>query len=188
MPVIRKARAIAGHLYTLRDATVNDAPFIVALRTDEDKRRYISDTSPEVAEQIAWLERYAQDDTQAYFIIESSLGEAQGTIRMYDQRDDRFCFGSWVIKAGAPVACAVESVLILYHYALDVLGFSRSYFAVRKANVSVWRFMEQFGARRTGESDIDYFYQTEREPVERAFTRYARFLPRPIQVIHDPVS
>lgn len=183
MPAIRKARAIVGHAYTLRDATVKDAAFIVALRTDETKRRHISATSPEVAAQITWLKHYEQDDTQAYFVIESAAGEPHGTIRMYDQHDDRFCFGSWVIKAGVPAACAVESVLMLYHYALDVLGFSRSYFAVRKANGSVWRFMEQFGARRCGESEIDYFYQTEREPVERAFRRYARFLPQPIQVI-----
>jgi RimJ/RimL family protein N-acetyltransferase len=183
MLTIRKVRAILGNLYRLRDAQVQDAAFIVALRTDEEKRRYISATAPQVAQQAAWLARYAQDDTQAYFVIETAAGEAQGTIRMYDQRDDRFCFGSWVIKAGTPVACAVESVLMLYHYALDVLGFSRSYFAVRKANASVWRFMEQFGAYRTGETDIDFLYETEREPVERAFVRYARFLPQPIRVI-----
>lgn len=183
MPTIRKVRAILGNLYRLRDAKVQDAAFIVSLRTDEKKRRYLSVTSPEIAQQEVWLERYARDDTQAYFVIETAAGEPQGTIRMYDQRDDRFCFGSWVIKAGAPVACAVESVLMLYHYALDILGFSRSYFAVRKANMSVWRFMEQFGAHRSGETDIDYWYETERESVERAFVRYARFLPQPIRVI-----
>jgi RimJ/RimL family protein N-acetyltransferase len=183
MCVIRKARAIVGNLYTLRNAVVRDAAFIVALRTDEEKRRYISATPSELAQQVAWLERYREDDTQAYFVIETANGEPHGTIRMYDQQEDRFCFGSWVVKAGAPVACAVESVLMLYHYALDVLGFSRSYFAVRKANASVWRFMEQFGAQRSAESDVDYFYQTERASVEQAFVRYARFLPQPIRVI-----
>jgi RimJ/RimL family protein N-acetyltransferase len=188
MILIRKARAIIGNLYRLRNVDESDAAFIVALRTDEHKRRYISETSAELAQQIAWIKQYERDVGQAYFVIESMSGERAGTIRMYDQKEDGFCFGSWIVKRGMPAACAVESILILYHYALDVLGFSRSYFAVRKPNRSVWRFMEQFGARRTGETEVDYWYQTERTPVQAAFKRYAKFLPHPIRVIDDPVS
>lgn len=187
-PRIRKARMVIGNVYRLRDAVVGDAPFILAIRTDARKRRYISETSADLAKQRAWLERYGADDSQAYFIIETMTGEPAGTVRMYNQDGDRFCFGSWVIRPGMPAACGVESVLLLYHYALDDLGFSCSYFAVRKPNRSVWQFMERFGARRTGESEADYFFETDRESVLRGFARYSRFLPEPIKVIRDPVS
>ena len=92
------------------------------------------------------------------------------------------------MKNGAPATYAVESALMVYRYALDELGFNRSYFAVRKANRSVWRFMEKFGGLRTRETDIDYWYETQRAPVLESFRRYAHRLPNGIRVIHDPVS
>jgi RimJ/RimL family protein N-acetyltransferase len=187
-PSIRKARIVAGNAYRLRNAEVRDAQFVLALRTDARKKRYISATSLDLARQIEWLERYAADDDQAYFIVESMAADPLGTVRMYDPKGDSFCFGSWIIRHGAPPACAVESVLLLYHYALDELGFSGSYFSVRKPNRSVWQFMERFGARRTGQDALDYHYETDRASVMGAFSRYRRYLPAPIRVIRDPVS
>ena len=183
MPVIRKADRIVGHHLTLRNADVSDAAFIVELRTDAKKGRYISPTSPEVAAQEAWLRRYAEDASQAYFVVEDESGTRAGTIRMYDAAGDSFCFGSWIMRAGSPVACAIESILILYQYALLELGFSRSYFAVRKQNRSVWQFMEGFGAHRSGETDTDYLFETERAPVLASFRRYARYLPAPLRIV-----
>lgn len=181
-PVIRKAQRISGHQLNLRNANASDAAFIVQLRTDAQKRRYISATSPEIAEQVAWLEHYVHKPGDAYFVAEDNRGERLGTIRLYDAIEDSFCFGSWVMKAGAPAASAVEALLMVYHYALDGLGFNRSYFAVRKANRSVWRFMEKFGAVRTCETDIDYCYETQRAPVLASFARYAYLLPEGIKV------
>jgi RimJ/RimL family protein N-acetyltransferase len=183
MPVIRKARRLIGHQLILRNADVNDAEFIVRLRTDPLKRRFISATSPEIAPQKAWLMQYARTANEAYFIAEDLSGDKVGTVRLYDPIDDSFCFGSWIMKDGAPIQCAVESLLMVYHYALDELGFDRSYFAVRKANRSVWRFMERFGGVRMRETDIDYWYETQRAPVLESFERYAYLLPGGIKVM-----
>ena len=188
MPAIRKARRIIGHNLVFRDAQVGDAAFILALRTDERKKRFISPTNPQLTQQVAWLTAYGQAHDQAYFIVENPHGEPAGTIRLYDPAGDSFCWGSWIMRSGAPVNYAVESVLILYRYALHELGFSRSYFAVRKENRSVWHFMERFGARRTGETGIDFLYETTRDRIEFSLESYARFLPRPIRIEDDPVS
>ena len=188
MPVIRKAQRIVGRTLVFRDANVGDAAFILALRSDERRKRFISPTSPPLARQVAWLEAYREARDQAYFIVEDLRGEQGGTIRLYDAVDDSFCWGSWIMRPGAPAHYAVESVLMLYRYALHELGFSRSYFAVRKANRSVWRFMERFGAQRSGETAIDFLYETGRERIECSFASYARFLPQPVKVEHDPVS
>ena len=188
MPAIRKARRITGHNLVFRDAAVEDAAFILALRTDARKKRFISPTSPQLAQQVAWLTAYREAHDQAYFIVQDSRGEPAGTIRLYDPAGDSFCWGSWIMRRGAPVHYAVESVLILYRYALHELGFSRSYFAVRKENRSVWRFMERFGARRTGQTGIDFLYETTRDRIELSLESYARFLPRPIRIENDPVS
>ena len=187
-PVIRKAQRLVGNQTILRNAGVGDAEFIVRLRTDPQKQRFISATRADLAQQMAWLEQYARMPQQAYFIVENPTGDKIGTIRIYDAVEDSFCFGSWVMKDGVPATHAVESVLMVYHYALDELGFNRSYFAVRKANRSVWRFMEKFGGVRTGETDVDYLFETQRAPVLASFRRYAHLLPEPMRVIHDPVS
>ena len=181
-PVIRKTQRISGHQVYLRNADTSDAAFIVQLRTNPQKRRYISATSPEIAEQVAWLEHYAHKPGDAYFVAEDKTGERLGTIRLYDPVEDSFCFGSWMMKAGAPATSAVEALLMVYHYALDRLGFNRSYFAVRKANRSVWRFMENFGGVRTRETELDYWYETQRAPVLASFARYAYLLPEGIKV------
>lgn len=188
MPAIRKARRIIGRNLVFRDADVGDAAFILSLRTDERKKRFISPTSAQLAQQVEWLTAYRASRDQAYFIVEGARGDRAGTIRLYDPVGDSFCWGSWIMRAGAPVNYAVESVLILYHYALHELGFSRSSFAVRKANRSVWRFMERFGAQRTGETAIDFLYETGRDRIERSLQSYARFLPYPIRIEHDSVS
>ena len=187
-PVIRKAQRLIGNQLMLRNADLSDAGFIVELRTDPQKQRFISATSADLAQQIAWLERYARTPEEAYFIVENLAGDKVGTIRIYDAVEDSFCFGSWIMKDGAPVTYAVESVLIVYHYALDELGFNRSYFAVRKANRSVWQFMEKFGGLRIRETDVDYWYETQRAPVLESFQRYVHLLPKGIRVLHDPVS
>ena len=181
-PAIRKAQRLVGHQLILRNADVSDAEFLVKLRTHPQKRRFISETSMEVAPQIAWLTQYAQRADDAYFVVEDLRGQKMGTVRLYDPLDDKFCFGSWVTIEGAPVTHAIEALLMVYHYALDELGFNYSYFAVRKANRSVWRFMESFGGARTRETDIDYWYETRREPVLASFKRYAHLLPEGIEI------
>ncbi len=183
LPVIKKASLILGQNYRLRDATISDAEFILELRSHEFKKKYISETSHELDEQVRWLENYSSKTREAYFVIETRLGAPLGTVRIYNPKGDSFCFGSWVTKPAAPVACAVESVLIVYHYALDCLGFARSYFSVRKPNRSVWGFMERFGGSRVGETEQDYLYETDLESVKRGFLRYARYLKSPIQII-----
>ena len=182
VPVIRKARRISGHQLILRNADAGDAEFIVRLRTDPHKRRFISATSPEIAPQLAWLAHYARTAGEAYFIAEDLSGDKVGTVRIYDPLDDCFCFGSWIMKEGAPLNCAVEALLMVYHYALDELGFNRSFFAVRKDNRSVWRFMERFGGARTRETALDYWYETQRVPVEDSFRRLSYLLPNGITV------
>lgn len=161
----------------LRDANPKDAPFILSLRTDENKSRFLSPTSPELEQQIRWLEDYANRNDQIYFIIENKQGESLGTVRLYDQQGDSFCWGSWILKDEAPSNAAIESVLMVYAYAINHLGFQRSHFDVRKGNESVWRFHERFGATKTGETEDDYLFGIDKEQITRAMKRYRKFLP-----------
>ena len=71
---------------------------------------------------------------------------------------------------------------MVYHYAL-ALGFQRAHFDVRKANESVWKFHERFGAKKTGETAEDLHYSIAAIDIINSLNRYAKFLPRGIQIL-----
>jgi len=179
-----KPTKIIGNKVVFRNATVSDAEFIVELRTDPQLGKYLSLTSSDVSLQIAWLEKYANDNSQIYFIIEDKRGERFGTVRLYDQQDDSFCWGSWVLKDGRPSGFATESALMVYHFALG-LGFTKSHFDVRKDNRKVWQFHERFGAVRVAQTEDDYIYNISLEAIQKAMARYRDYLPDGIEVIND---
>lgn len=171
LPTIKllKAARVVGKTLTFRDAEVQDAAFILSLRTDANKSRYLSAVSGELAEQEAWLERYTQSNDQAYFIIEFQDAPI-GTVRLYDPQCQSFYWGSWILHSSRPSQAAMESALMVYAYAVDHLGFAAAHFDVRKGNERVWQFHERFGAVRAAESEIDYFYKLDNEqslPPER---------------------
>jgi RimJ/RimL family protein N-acetyltransferase len=182
VPKIKKAKKIFGNRLVFRDAAPSDADFILALRTDDQKSRYLSSTANDLEKQKQWLNDYAKFEDQAYFIIESLSDELLGTVRLYDPRENSFCWGSWILIQGAPKSAAIESALMVYSYALDHLGFSGAHFDVRKGNEHVWRFHERFGAQRVAESVVDYFYEINAEKIRGALSKYKKYLPERVKI------
>lgn len=180
-PTIRKAKLVVGKTLTFRDAKVDDAAFILSLRTDENKSRYLSAVSADLSAQQEWLENYTYSQGQAYFIIQYQ-DEPIGTVRLYDAQQNSFCWGSWILKDGRPTHAAMESALMVYSYAIDDLAFQSAHFDVRKGNERVWKFHERFGARRVSETDQDYFYELDLQSIQGARKTYSRFLPADVVV------
>lgn len=181
-PVIRKAQLLRGRTLTFTDAREDDASFILGLRTHSSKSRYLSKVSPALRDQVAWLRRYAARSDEAYFVIRSIDSDPIGTVRLYDARENSFCWGSWIIRDDAPSSCAIESALMVYRYALDVLDFECSHFQVSRANERVWAFHERFGAIRLGERADEYDYSISNDAIRGSLQKYARFCPGPLQV------
>lgn len=180
-PSLRKAKWVTGKTLAFRNATVADAEFILSLRVDENRSRFLSKVAPDLDAQKAWLENYEKSDDQAYFIIESQ-GESIGTVRLYDPQEESFCWGSWILADGRPSHAAMESALMVYAYAGDHLGFTASHFDVRKGNERVWQFHERFGAKRFGETNLDYLYRLNLAAIRTARLRYQKFLPNGVNV------
>ena len=181
-PRIRKAAAVDGRHLRFRDADESDAEFIYGLRTQPARSRFLSAVPVGVAHQIDWLRRYTDDDSQAYFVIHAAATEERlGTVRLYGARGAAFSWGSWLLKDGLPAHCAIESALMVYHYA-RALGFAAAYFEVRKKNASVWRFHERFGACRVSERDDHYQYELSSEAMNGGLQKYGRYLPEGIRI------
>lgn len=180
-PTFVKPDKVIGKNVVLRNANECDAEFILQLRTNPVKGKYLSCTPNDLDLQINWLNKYTKDNTQIYFIIEDKSGERFGTVRLYDKNDESFCWGSWILKEGRPSGFAIESALMVYHFAL-CLGFNRSHFDVRKGNESVWQFHERFGAVRVEETDDDYIYNISLDAIQKSIEKYKKYLPNGIEI------
>lgn len=166
----------SGKNINLRLVELSDAEFIVNLRSS--KGTFLSKTSSQVEQQIKWIENYKIRENKKeefYFIIESKEKENLGVIRLYDFQGDSFCWGSWIVKDGAPVTTAIESVLLIYEIGFYKLGFKRTHFDVRKANQKVLNFHKRFGVKKVGETELDYLFNMDIEEYEINKKKYSKF-------------
>ena len=181
MPYLQKASFVVGRTLVFRNTTLNDAEFILSLRMDETKSRFLNIVNADLSLQQTWLETYSKEHNQAYFIIEYQ-NEPIGTIRLYDPQGLSFCWGSWILKNGSPSHAGIESALMVYSYALDNLGFRFAHFDVRKDNNRVWQFHERFGAERISETELDYLYSISYTSINESRNKYSKFLPNQVVV------
>lgn len=153
----------------LRLVEESDAPFILRLRLDERYNQFLSKVIADIESQKNWIRKYKEDEskgTQFYFIIERLDGVPCGTVRVYDLRDNSFCWGSWILNENKTRFAAVESALLVYDFGFKSLGFVKSHFDVMKGNEKVIKLHKQMGAIETGEDKDNYYFEIDRRSVE----------------------
>ena len=151
----------------LREVRMDDAAFILSLRCDPKKSRFLHETENNLEKQIAYLEHYFTLDNEWYFIIENKKYEPLGTSRIYNIQGTQYTPGSWLMKDGASPEETLEGSLLACQFAFEVLGFERDVFDVRKANTQVVRYHKMRGARIVAENDIDYLFELTKESYQK---------------------
>ena len=154
---------LIGKYITLREVTVDDADFILSLRCDAIKSRFLHRTSNDKSAQIAYIQKYFNLPNEWYFISENKLGKKLGTFRIYDIKDDSFCFGSWLMVDGTTPWESFETDYLVRMYGFDILGFNKIHFDVRKDNKKVWNYHQSLGAKRIGETELDFLFEVTKE-------------------------
>jgi hypothetical protein len=76
----------------------------------------------------------------------------------------------------APKTAAIESVLLIYDFALYSLYFKKSHFDVRKLNTNVVEFHKRFGAIITSEDELNFYFSYSVESYEATRKRFLKFL------------
>ncbi len=162
--------------------TIDDAEFILSLRTNGNLNKHLSQTSSSVAQQKEWIRNYKEREKKGdeyYFIIfRNDNDEAVGTVRLYDFIEDKksFCWGSWILNENKTKYAAMESAFLVYQIAFEKLGFERAHFDVRRENIKVIAFHQKMGAKIVAENDLDIFFEIEKEAVMNARSKLIRFL------------
>jgi len=152
----------------LRFVEETDAEFILKLRLDQKYNQYLSAVAPSLNSQIDWIRRYKEDQAsskQFYFVIERLDGVPCGTVRVYDLKEDSFCWGSWILNEDKTRYSALESAFLVYKFGFEELGYSKSHFDVMKGNGKVISFHEKMGAIRVAEDDDNLFFEITKDAV-----------------------
>jgi len=153
----------------LRLIEPSDAEIVLSLRLDARYNQFLSTVAPDVEAQRQWIDRYKLDETagtQFYFIIERNDGVPCGTIRVYDLREDSFCWGSWILNENKTRFAALESAFLIYEFGFNNLGFAKSHFDVMKGNERVISFHKKMGAVVTGEDEQNFYFEITQESVD----------------------
>jgi len=170
---------INGKHINLRFVEENDAGFIIEMRTNIKKNKFLSSVDANIEKQKKWIREYKKKEKEKeefYFIIESKTHEKLGLVRIYDFQNNSFCWGSWLIKDNAPKSTAIESALQVYEFGFYELGFEQSHFDVRKENNKVIAFHQRFGAKIIKEDDLDFFFIYSKNDYEKIKIKYKRYL------------
>lgn len=170
---------IVGKNINMRAVEKEDAEFILIMRQNENKTKYLSKVVGTIETQKEWIIKYKQrenEEKEFYFVIESKKNEKLGLLRMYDFKNSSFCWGSWLIKDDAPKTTAIESALQIYEFCFYRLGFERSHFEVQKGNDKVIAFHQRFGAKVIEENDKEFFFNFEKSDYAVTKKKYARYL------------
>ncbi len=149
-----------------RSVSVEDAAFILLLRTDEKLSRFLSKTNPDIKEQENWIRLYEtreKEGLEYYFISTSLDGEKYGLNRIYNIRPDSFEIGSWLYKSGLNVYIPILGDLAVRSFAFDLLNAEYCTFEVRKLNSSVLNYHKRFNPEIVGEDELNFYFKLSKD-------------------------
>jgi UDP-2-acetamido-3-amino-2,3-dideoxy-glucuronate N-acetyltransferase len=151
---------------TLRLVEEDDAEFILRLRTDSGLNKFISYTSPEIADQIKWIQYYKMRELEGleyYYIAQDQLGNKYGTIRLYNFDCKSFEIGSWLFHTNAPIGMAVKAHFIGFETGFEVLKAEFCRFEIRKKNKAVLRYIQDFKTTLVNEDELNFYFTLSKQ-------------------------
>jgi RimJ/RimL family protein N-acetyltransferase len=134
----------------LRPIDLEDAAFVVALRTNVARARFLHPIPPDIAAQERWLTTYFDRRGDYYFVAErESDHRREGLISVYDLDEKTHAaeWGRWIFRpdSSASIAAAVQ----LFDLAFHVIGLDRLLARTVAEHEALIRFHDSTGATRT---------------------------------------
>lgn len=151
----------------LRLVEETDAGFIIDIRTDASKTRFISVTNSDVERQKQWIREYKNREEKGeefYYIAIDENNVEFATYRIYDKKENIIEIGSFVSKPLYDNPINVIKVdVILKSYVFEKLGFNYLKFEVRKENKSVINYHKKFQPTLIDEDELCYYFVLDKE-------------------------
>jgi RimJ/RimL family protein N-acetyltransferase len=141
---------LEGSAFRLRPVELSDAAFIADLRSNTGGRlKYVNRVVPDPGVQKVWLSEYFDRQGDYYWIVERASDNCpEGTVSLYnlDGSTQTAEWGRWVLRNGS--LAALESSLLVYSAAFNLLNLQSTYCWTVAANAAVVSFHDSSGAKR----------------------------------------
>ena len=157
-----------GKFVNLRESEIEDSSFILSLRTDAKKSRYLHKTQNSLDDQIKYMQRYKTLRDEWYFIVVSKKQKRLGTISIYPNEillphwinqnnidsDNLKAIGAgrWIMSDEASYLEVLESVCLVKKILFLDFLVDFEPFTVHKDNLKVLQFHKRWGANIVGNS------------------------------------
>jgi hypothetical protein len=147
----------------LRFVEISDAEFILKLRNDSVKSRFISPTSADLVSQRKWIADYKlreEKNEEFYFIAIDQFNKEFATYRLYNRTKESIEIGSFISAPLYSNPFNVISVdLVMKSFAFCDLGYEKICFEVRKENKSVVNYHKAFQPILISEDSLNYYFE-----------------------------
>lgn len=134
---------LEGKYVDLCSATVEDAEFTLAVRQKPEFINFIPKLDITLEQQKNWIEKQRETDGDYFFVIWDKKGNRKGTIGLYDVTEKTGETGR-LTNCGNSFE-AIESQLLCYDFAFDVLKLVKIKSEIIAANTSAMKFARFFG-------------------------------------------
>ena len=181
--------ALEGRGIVIREAELEDANFILALRLDEERTHFLGKIENDLEKQKQYLVENKKKKDDLYFIVENMQGERFGTARIYNITAETFTYGSWIIRKDAPYNIAIETYFLVSDCAYYVLRCQRAEFDVMKMNESVVNFHQRMGSLIVSQDEHRYYFRQtlfEYAVMRKKYKRYV--VPDPMVFLNSTNS
>ena len=154
---------IKGNNLSFSAVTQRDAEYIFYLRSNPDYNKHLSPPPSTVEMQEKWIAEYLFRNKlgeEYYFLIRRLDNDQRcGLVRIYNIQNQGFTWGSWILDQNKPAKAAIDSALLVYKFAFEILKLDFCEFDVRKSNIGTLHFHDSFGATRIKEDSSDIYFR-----------------------------
>jgi len=168
-------------------ADKSDAEFILGLRTNPSKNKYLNYTEPNLENQIIWLNEYKTREERGeelyYIIYENNI--PVGTIRIYNINENECTTGSWLFSSNTYQLTPIISELLIYEIVYNILKKSTVLFDVRKENKKVVTYHKLKRITLINEDEENFYYSMSRAEWEESKMKIFNLMGVKIDVDFD---
>lgn len=167
-------KSLVGKYISLKPVSIEDAEFILKLRLDNEKNKYIHKTPNNIEAQREWIENQRSRSNDYYFLILNKEQKPLGTISLYNLERSSGELGRWISYGNAYEN--LESVLLLHQFAYQILNLESVYTCTKVENKKVIRFWNKFGSDQCEEIEVDDWTASKNSVFKSTF--YESIFPR----------
>jgi len=146
---------LLGKYVKLCAVSPEDAQFVIDIRSDAEKTKYLHKISFDYETQRQWILEQNAREADIYMYMEDYSGNKLGLLSIYnyDASDKSAEFGRWISNGNA--IQNMESVLLLFDYGFLKMGIKSLHMNTMVDNKKVVKFWKRFGAVKVEENVIE---------------------------------